>query len=143
MLKIGLLLPIVAILIGLVGAASYLVSRIPSMRKTIEKLAMYQAGIGAAGAVIGILQGMDILFSSAKGPGVFMLWLVAVLTCFSCVLVGLILGYPLLQSIILDDLSEESRKKAEGFRNAIAPFQILCGLMALGGGFYLLIKVII
>lgn len=140
-MKIGLLLPIVAILIGMVGAASYLVSRVPSMRKTIEKLAMYQAGIGAAGAVIGILQGMDILFSSQKG--FFMLWLVAVLTCFSCVLVGLILGYPLLQSIILDDLSEESRKKAEGFRNAIAPFQILCGLMALGGGFYLLIKVII
>jgi uncharacterized protein YacL len=140
-MKIGLLLPIVAILIGMVGAASYLVSRVPSMRKTIEKLAMYQAGIGATGAVIGILQGMDILFSSQKG--FFMLWLVAVITCFSCVLVGLILGYPLLQSIILDDLSEESRNKAASFRNAIAPFQILCGLMALGGGFYLLIKVLI
>lgn len=139
-LRIGYILPVLAIILGLLGAAVFIVARIPSMQESIKKLSVYQAGIGAAGAVLGLLQGMDILFSSQKGA-VFM-WLVAVLTCVACILVGLLLGYPLIQSLVLDDLSEESRNKAERFRAAIAPFQILGGMVALFGGIYLLLKVI-
>lgn len=139
-LRIGWILPFLAIVLGLLGAAAYIVARMPSMQETIKKLSVYQAGIGAAGAVLGVLQGMDILFATQKGA-VFM-WLVAVLTCVACVLVGLLLGYPLIQSLVLDDLSEESRNKAEKFRAAIAPFQILGGLTALFGGIYLLLKMI-
>ncbi len=135
-MAIGLLLPLTAIATGLVGAASFLVERIPSMKPTIEKLAIYQAGIGAAGAIIGLLQSMDIIFgSSVKGS----LWLAGTLTCVACVVVGLVLGYPLIQKLILDDLSEESRTKAANFRNALAPFQVLGGIVALGGGIYCLL----
>ena len=138
-LRIGFILPLLAIVLGLLGAAVYIVARMPSMQETIKKLSVYQAGIGAAGAVLGLLQGMDILFGSKDSV---ILWLVAVLTCVACILVGLLLGYPLIQSLVLDDLSEESRNKAEKFRAAIAPFQILGGLVALFGGIYLLLKVI-
>lgn len=139
-MKIGLILPLLAIVTGLLGAASYIISRAPSMRETIQKLSVYQAGIGATAAVLGVLQGMDVLFNSQKG--FFFVWLVAVLTCISCVVVGLVLGYPLLQSLVIDDLSEPSRKRAESIRDTLAPFQIIGGLFALFGGFYLLVKVI-
>lgn len=136
-MALGLILPLTAIATGLVGAAAFLIERIPSMKPTIEKLAVYQAGIGAAGAVIGLLQSMDVIFGSSVKP--FSLWIVATATCLACVVVGLVLGYPLIQKLILDDLSEESRNKAAGFRNALAPFQVLGGIVALGGGIYCLL----
>jgi hypothetical protein len=133
---VGILFPLIAILVGIVGAASWLVGKIPSQQENIKKLAMYQAGIGAAGMVVGLLTFADFLTGAGtKGA----MWLVIILTALACTLVGLVLGYPILQGLFIDDLSEENRKKAEDFKNALAPFQVLGGIVALGGGVYVLL----
>lgn len=127
----GILFQLVAILVGIVAAASFLVGKMPTMKEKIEQLQTYQAGIGAAGAVVGILTFADLLSGGTlRGSA----WLIAFVTSISMLAVGLVLGYPLLQSIFLDDLSESSRNKAEEIKNMLAPFQILGGLIALGGG---------
>ncbi len=134
---IGWLLPILAILTGAAGAASFIVGKLPKMKDNLEKLKIYQAGIGAAAAVVGLLSLVDLI---PKPHNIAVsTWLVGLAVCLSLLLVGLVLGYPVLQSLVLDDMSEENRNKAENIKNKLAPFQIIGGLICVGGGFMLLL----
>jgi hypothetical protein len=133
---IGFLLPILGILAGAAAAASFIAGKMPKMKDNLEKLKIYQAGIGAAAAVVGLLSLVDYIPKPHNLSA--STWLIALAVCFSLLLVGFVLGYPVLQSLILDDMSEENRNKAENIKNKLAPFQILCGLICLGGGIMLL-----
>ncbi len=133
----GLLLPTLGIVAGAAAAAAFIAGKMPKMKENLEKLKAYQAGIGAAAAVVGLLSLVDFIPKPSNLAASS--WLISLAVCLCLVIVGLVLGYPVLQSLILDDLSEESRNKAENVKNALAPFQILCGLICVAGGFMLLL----
>lgn len=134
---IGIILPITCIIIGLLGAATYLIAKIPSLKDFIEKISPYQAGIGATGLVIGVFKLVDFFGSSVKMG--FITSLFFLISCIACIILGLVLGFPTLQKLFINDMSEEHRNKAERLRDTLAPYQILSGVLALGLGLYLLI----
>lgn len=134
---IGWILPIACILMGILGAASYLIAQFPSLKDSIAKISTYQAGIGATGLIIGLFKLVELVGSPMK-LGFFNV-LIYIISCVSCIVVGLVLGFPALQKLFINDLSEEHRLKAEGLRDKLAPYQILSGVVALGLGVYLIL----
>lgn len=128
----GVLLPIVAIIAGILAAASVVLEKIPSLKDFVEKIQKYQAVIG----VIAILMALSPLFNWAVVTKTMSIvpWAALIACMVSCTLIGFLLGYPVLQGLFIDDLSEENRKKADDLRLKLAPYKILGGLVSIGTG---------
>ncbi len=134
----GILLPIVAILAGILAAASVVLEKIPSLKDSVEKLQKYQAVIG----VITIFMGISPLLNWAKVSKSlgFVPWAALIACMAACVVIGFLLGYPVLQGLFIDDLSEENRKKADDLRLKLVPYKVLGGLVAIGTGIILFLN---
>lgn len=134
----GILLPIVAIVAGILAAASVVLEKIPNLKDFVEKIQKYQAVIG----VVAIFMAISPLLNWAKVTKTmsFVPWISLIACMVSCALIGFLLGYPVLQGLFIDDLSEENRKKADDLRQKLAPYKILGGLVSIGTGVVLFLS---
>lgn len=132
----ALLLPLVAIVTGMLAAASVVIKKSPDAANLIKKIKPYEAAIGATALVLGILR----LFSITTALKVGLLWGAVFSACVaSCIVMGFLLGYPVIQDYLLDELSEEAREKSAEMYERLTPYKITSGLVAMGTGAYLLV----
>ena len=129
--------PILAILSGFLAAADVLIQRAPKLADLRKTLMPYQAGMGLAAMILGVIYVVDISTYAKKMSNA---GTILALSCvLASVLVGFILGYGLLQEHVLGDVASETKEKIENVRNKIQPYQVLAGLVAIGSGGFMLI----
>lgn len=128
-------LPLIAIIAGLLAASSVVITKMPDAENLIQKIKPYEGFIGAASLIMGVLT----IFSISTMLRVSVLYGIISLTCIlSAIVMGFLLGYPVLQEFLLDDLSEETRKKSEELYERLTPYKVTSGLAAMFSGVYLL-----
>jgi hypothetical protein len=132
----GLLLPLIAIIAGMLAAASVVIKKMPDAANLIEKIKPYEAGIGAAALVLGLLRLLTINIAFKIG----LIWGLVSASCIaSCIIMGFLLGYPVLQNLLLDELSEDAKAKSIEIYERLTPYKVTSGLVAMGTGIYLLL----
>ncbi|CAA6798757.1 MAG: Unknown protein [uncultured Aureispira sp.] len=132
----GLLLPLIAIVTGMLAAASVVIKKSPDAANLIEKIKPYEAGIGAAALVLGLLR----VFSATTAFKGGLIWGLAFTSCsVSCIIMGFLLGYPVIQNLLLDELSDEAKAKSGEIYTRLTPYKVTSGLVAMGTGAYLLV----
>ncbi len=123
---------LVGILLGVVAASSYIISKFPNAEEHISKLKKYEGYIGAIAVLFAIFQ----LFSLGRVHGIeFILAIVAIV---AFLVAGTVLGWPIIQELVVTELEEKNRKKADELYNRLIPYKILAGLVSLGVGVMLL-----
>lgn len=131
-------LSLIAVIAGLLAASSVVIKKLPNAADLIQKIKPYEGFIGAAALVLGLFSLFSITFRygllnatiSISGIG-------------SCIVMGFLLGYPVLQDLLLDELSEETRKKSEDLYDKLTPYKVIAGLVALFTGIYSLFFMIV
>lgn len=133
------LLPLLAIVAGILAASSVVIKKLPDASKLIEKIRPYEAFIGAGCLLMSV-------FSLLKITAYFRVdfaWGVISSACIgSCIVMGFVLGYPMIQELILDDLEESTRKKGEEIYEKLIPYKVTSGLVGIVTGIYLFLGVI-
>lgn len=121
--------PIVLILGGILACASLIVAKKPDAKELIGKLQPFQAAIGIALLVFGVINLMDAIrmLSFVSAAPVLVLTMVA--DVFSALLLGIMFGMPMVAR-----LSASGAAKGEELGRKLAPFQTLIGIIALVAG---------
>jgi hypothetical protein len=132
----GFLFPLLAIVAGILAASSLVIKKLPDSANIIQKIKPYEAGIGAAALAMGLMTIFSVGRVMRQGILVVgMTW-----GCIaSCIIMGFLLGYPLLQEWLLDELSEEAKAKSEQMYERLTPYKVTAGLVGIGTGLFLLI----
>ena len=135
-----MLLAILSIVTGLLAAASVVIKKLPDAENVIQKIKPYEGGIGAGALILGVLSIFSISYSFRAG----VLYGSAFLACaVACILMGFLLGYPILQDLVIDEMSEDARKKSAELYEKLTPYKVTSGLVGLGAGAFLLLSNII
>lgn len=129
-------LPILAIVAGLLAAASVVIKKLPDAAKVIEKIKPYEGFIGASALAMGIINLFTLtrLFKYS-----FFYGSISAACIGSAIVMGFLLGYPVLQGLFIDDMSEEARTKSEELYERLTPYKVTAGLVAMGTGAFLLV----
>lgn len=133
------LLPLLAIIAGLLAASSIVIKKLPNASKLIEKIRPYEAFIGAAALLMSVFSIFKISTYFKLG---FFSGVISSACIASCVVMGFLLGYPMIQELVLDDMSEDARRKGEEIYDKLTPYKVLSGLVGIGTGIYLLLGAI-
>ncbi len=128
------LLPLLAIITGLLAASSVVIRKLPDASKLIEKIRPYEAAIGAAALLMAIFSLFKITLYFRLG---FFLGAMSTACIAACIIMGFLLGFPMIQEMILDEMDEKARKKGEEIYEKLTPYKILSGLVGIGTGIYL------
>lgn len=132
----ALILPLIAIVAGMLAAASVVIKKSPDAANLIQKIKPYEAGIGAAALVLGILRLLSVTVAFKTG----LIWGLVFTACsISCIVMGFLLGYPVIQNFLLDELSEDAKAKSGEMYERLTPYKVTSGLVAMGTGVYLII----
>jgi hypothetical protein len=133
----GYLWPVVLILGGILGCAGLIVAKKPDAKELIGKLQPFQAAIGVALLIFGVLNLLDAL----RLLGFVSMMPVLVITAFAAVVSAIILGV-LFGMPMIAKLSASGAAKGEELGKKLAPFQTLFGLVAIGSGLIMLLFVL-
>jgi hypothetical protein len=127
-MEYGLILLLIAG--GLLGASSLIVAKKPDAKELLAKLVPFQAGIGIALLVIGVL---NLLRSVGHITDMFRFAPLAAIALFGSVVVAILLGFlfgmPLIAQWIPGDSPAE--QKANEMSKKLAPFQTILGIAAI------------
>ncbi len=126
-----ILFGLLAFVAGALAAANFVIERLPDAKQWIEKAMPYQAMIGFVALVMSVLWGLNIFSLKAA----FLTQTVYLGCAVSTMVVGFLLGFPMIQQWIATD--EKSKEKADDIRKKLSPYQVLAGLVAMGAGVYL------
>lgn len=133
------LLPLLAIITGILAASSVVIKKLPDASKLIEKVRPYEAFIGAAALMMSVFSLFKITLYFKIG---FFLGIISTTCIASCVIMGFLLGFPMIQELVLDEMNEANRKKGEEIYEKLTPYKVLSGLVGIGTGIYLFLGVI-
>lgn len=135
-----MLLALLSIITGILAAASVVVKKMPDAEKTIQKIKPYEAMIGAAALILGIFS----IFSISRHFAVygFIGGSSYVASAAACLVMGFLLGYPVLQDLVIDEMSENARNKSAELYEKLTPYKVMAGLVGMGAGTLLLLNVI-
>ena len=128
-----MLFSIVGILLGIVAGSSYIISKFPNAEEHISKLKKYEGYIGFTAAIFAVFQ----LFNLSRVGGLEFLLTIAAIVAF--LIAGTVLGWPIIHELVVTELEEKNRKKADELYNKLIPYKVLAGLVSLGIGIILLI----
>ena len=124
---------LLAIIAGALAASNVVIEKLPNMKQYLEKMIPYQAVIGIVAMVLSVMRTFDVF----SGKEVLFTKLLILCCVAATSVVGFLLGFPMVQQWIAND--EKSKEKAEGVRKKLAPYQVICGLIAIGTGVYLVL----
>jgi hypothetical protein len=132
----GILFPILVIIAGILAASSVVIQKLPDSAEYINKIKPYEGFIGAGSLIMGAFT----LFSFTRILASPFLIMAGTFTCIvSSLIMGFLLGYPVLQDLFLDDLGEASRKKSEDIYEKLTPYKVTSGLVGIGAGLTILL----
>ncbi|MDC0230949.1 hypothetical protein OAK19_03200 [Aureispira] len=132
----NLIFSLIAIVAGVLAASSVVIKKLPDASDIIDKIKPYEGYVGAAAlamAIFSLFSLKTILRANTLTIGV------SFASIGACVVMGFLLGYPVLQDLFIDDLGEEAKSKSEEMYNRLTPYKVTSGLVAIGTGLYLLI----
>lgn len=124
------------IILGVMGAASLIVSKRPDAKDALAKLAPYQGWFGAASAiwgVFGVIQAILALGWLSVAP---ILWITYLADTLLEVALGLLLGVGVLKTFIKN---EQANAKMDQTITKLAPYQGTLGLIAIGLGAWMIV----
>ena len=129
--------PIILILGGILGCAGLIVAKKPDAKELIGKLQPFQAAIGVALLIFGVLNLLDAirLLSFISAAPVMVIMLFAAVT--SAIILGIMFGMPMVAK-----LSAGGAAKGEELGKKLAPYQTLVGLVAMATGVYSLLLIL-
>lgn len=130
----GYLFTVVLIVGGILGCAGLIVAKKPDAKELIGKLQPFQAVIGVALLVVGVLNLLDAI----RLLKAVSMWPVLVLTLFAAVISAIVLGIMFGMPMVAK-LSASGAAKGEELGRKLAPYQTLVGLVAIGSGLLLLL----
>jgi len=135
----GYLLIALLILGGILALSAFIVSKKPDAKQMIDKLVPFQAFIGVALLVVGILNWLDAgIVNIFRIMSFWFLGGIAILGgVFSAILLGFFFGMPQIAKWIPGESNAET--KAMELSKKLAPFQMLIGIIAIISGFLLLL----
>ncbi len=133
----GYLWPIVLILGGILGCAGLIVAKKPDAKELIGKLQPFQAGIGVALLVFGVLNLLDALRLLSFVGALPVLVITAFAAVISAIVLGIMFGMPMVAK-----LSASGAAKGEELGKKLAPYQTMVGLVAIGTGLIMLLFVL-
>ena len=135
----GFAFPLIAIIAGMLAASAVVIKKLPNAADIIQKIKPYEGFIGAGALAMGIMT----LFSISSIMRTGFITMSVTLACIgACIVMGFLLGYPVLQDLFLDELSDETRAKSEEMYERLTPYKVTSGLVGIGTGAYLLISYI-
>lgn len=135
----GLILVLLLVLLGVLGAANLIVAKRPDAQAAISKLAPYQGWIGVIALLWGIWSLIWLLLHIGSVMGAAPIWAITGLVCcLVMILLGFLLGYPVIMQYVLSK-NEEARQKADQLRQKLIPFQAKLGLASIALGIWGLI----
>ncbi len=125
------------ILGGILACAGLIVAKKPDAKELIGKLQPFQAIIGVALLVFGVLHIMDAIHLLGMIGAAPLFVLPIVLGVFAGIFLGILFGMPMVAK-----LSAGGAAKGEELGKKLAPFQTIIGLVALVSGVLMLLAVL-
>ncbi|MCK0131248.1 hypothetical protein MWU59_06980 [Flavobacteriaceae bacterium F08102] len=107
---------IVLIIVSILAVPSLLLSRKPDAKELLEKIEPYQGWIGVVACIWGITGVIKELFHMNGNS----YWIVSISAMAILAILGFMLGYGLINQMVLSK-SDEAREKAVEIRAKIAP----------------------
>ena len=133
----GYLWPIILIMGGILGCAGLIVAKKPDAKELIGKLQPFQAAIGVALLVFGVLNLLEairfISLISLIPVTVIFAWAAVA----SAIILGIMFGMPMVAK-----LSASGAAKGEEMGKKLAPYQTLVGIVAIVAGIYFLLMIL-
>ena len=129
--------PIVLILGGILGCAGLIVAKKPDAKELIGKLQPFQAAIGVALLVFGVLNLLDAIRFLSLMSLIPVTVIMAFAAVLSAIVLGIMFGMPMVAK-----LSASGAAKGEELGKKLAPYQTLVGLIAMGSGLIMLLFVL-
>jgi hypothetical protein len=132
----GLFSGVWLMVLGVLGAASLIVSRRPDAQQYIDKLAPYQGWIGAISALWGawlIISSVLSIGWLSSAPIFWITYLAVAVVLFS---LGLLLGVGVLKTFITQP---QAVQKMDQMIARLAPKQAMLGLVAIGLGAWMIV----
>ncbi len=114
-----MLLPIIAIIGGIIAASSLIVSKKPNAQELIDKLTPYQGGIG----IVLLIYSIPALLRSITSTSI-----IGIAISAAMFIVGFLLGFSLISKYLLEK-NEEAKAKGEKLRMSLAKYQVPAGIV--------------
>ncbi len=130
------------IILGMLAASSIIVSKKPDAEKYLKQLAQYQGWIGlvfAIWGVWGIISSIIHINLLSSNP---IMWSTQMLTSFLEAALGFILGYGMINSMLLSK-NPEAEEKGKELLKRLQPFQSTLGIVAIVLGILALVATFI
>ena len=127
----GFVLGIVSILLGVLAASSFIVSKFDGAEETIEKLRPLQGWLGIVGCAWGLYFLVSFLFGSlGKFSALPMLVVVRGLgTSAVLAATGFLMGFSMISNMLAD--SKEAKRRADEVYETLATWQVPLGIAAI------------
>jgi hypothetical protein len=130
--------PILLIVGGILAISNLIVAKKPEARQMIDKLLPYQAGIGIALLVVGVLnllRSLSGIFQLIKLMPLYGVSWLAMIVC--SILLGFMFGMPQIAKWMPGNNNAE--QKGMELSKKLAPYQVILGLVGIGSALIFLL----
>jgi hypothetical protein len=134
----GLITGIVLIALGVLAAASSIVSRRPDAQTYIDKLVPFQGWLGFLACIWGVWIVINAVLNLNLISYAPVWWLTYAATGGVIAVLGLLLGYALLTQFIFSH-SVEATRRGEQIRLSMVPYQVSLGYVAIFLGLWAIV----
>lgn len=121
---------ITLILLGVLAVPSLLLSKRPDAKELLDKITPYQGWIGLIFCIWGLWGVISAVLSMGLLGSAPIIWLTWIATSIVTAVLGFLLGYGMIQSLLLSK-NAEAQKKGEELRAKLAPMQGNFGIAAI------------
>ena len=129
---------ITLIILGLLAAPSLLLSRKPDAKELLDKITPYQGWIGLICCVLGVWWTIQAILNISILGTVPIWWITWVASTALMAILGFILGYGMINKLILSK-NEEAKAKGEELLAKLAPIEGKLGLIAVCIGIWVIV----
>ena len=129
---------ILLILCGVLAAAPLIVSKAPDSQKMIDNLRPLQGGMGLIVCLWGIYIVIRMLLNIGALRVVPVRWIIVLATGLISILLGFLMGYPLIQRYALSG-SAGASARGEQMQQRLNPYQVPLGIAGIVLGIVVLI----
>lgn len=132
--------PLLLIVAGILAISNLIVAKKPDAKALLDKLLPYQAGIGVAVLVVGVVYllvrlGTPSVFDFIKIAPLLGLAMLSVMVC--SVLLGFMFGMPQIAKWMPGENAAE--QKGIELSKKLAPFQVIIGIVGIASAFIVLL----
>ena len=133
------------VVLGILGAANLIITKIPSARDLIGKIAPYQGWMGVASVFYGIWEVVQSVTSmglmAVRPPLGMIFWIVFLANALLQIALGILFGVGIAKTFVKDPRAVQNMDRI-AFK--LAPFQGVLGIAAIGvGGAFIVLAALV